>query len=450
PQIDWGGAGPGYVEMEFPIIPFLTAIFYKMFGVHDVLALVIPFLGGIGVVVAVYALARRLHDAAVALVAGLFAGISPLLSLASQTFLSEPPLILCTVLSIYFLVRWVETRRVSDYVLSLLCTTLAVLLKLTALYVGLPLLFVFMLKYGKKAFSSGYFWLFGILSLLPVVLWYYHAHTLYLEYGNTFGILSGGYNKFARAELLFGADFYILMAKRILLSVSTPVVFLLFLYGMFQRPSKRIAFVLHVWVIALVIYTLLIAEGNKDMIYYQLPWLPVLAISGGAGFFSLLRRLEHLSVTQSHTRQRIALAVVCGAVFLSAVGVAARAIRVPIDVVENEARIRSHAQEVMKAAPDGSLIIVASSYGNEKTPETIDTPPQMFYFSGRHGWYIALAWVTPGMIDSLKQKGAGYFVVCDADVEGLRANAMLYSHLTSTYPALIDRNDLVVFSLARK
>jgi 5S rRNA maturation endonuclease (ribonuclease M5) len=54
------------------------------------------------------------------------------------------------------------------------------------------------------------------------------------------------------------------------------------------------------------------------------------------------------------------------------------------------------------------------------------------------------------MIDSLKQKGAGYFVVCDADVEGLRANAMLYSHLTSTYLAIIDRNGLMVFSLARK
>jgi hypothetical protein len=49
PQIDWGGAGPGYVEMEFPIIPYLTAVLYKVFGVHDVLALVIPFVCGIGI-----------------------------------------------------------------------------------------------------------------------------------------------------------------------------------------------------------------------------------------------------------------------------------------------------------------------------------------------------------------------------------------------------------------
>jgi hypothetical protein len=29
PQIDWGGTGPGYVEAEFQLVPFIIAIFYK-------------------------------------------------------------------------------------------------------------------------------------------------------------------------------------------------------------------------------------------------------------------------------------------------------------------------------------------------------------------------------------------------------------------------------------
>ena len=90
PQIDWGGAGPGYVEMEFPIIPFLTALLYSIFGVHDIVALIIPFTCGIGVVVAMYQLIRRLYDPAIALVAAILVAVSPLLSLASQTYLGEP------------------------------------------------------------------------------------------------------------------------------------------------------------------------------------------------------------------------------------------------------------------------------------------------------------------------------------------------------------------------
>ncbi len=38
PQIDWGGAGPGYVETEFQLVPFLTAVLYQLFGVHDYVA----------------------------------------------------------------------------------------------------------------------------------------------------------------------------------------------------------------------------------------------------------------------------------------------------------------------------------------------------------------------------------------------------------------------------
>lgn len=450
PQIDWGGAGPGYVEMEFPIIPFLTAILFKVFGIHNVYALVIPFGCGLGVVIAVYLLARKLYGSGVGVVAAMFVALSPLLSLASQTFLGEPTLLLCAILSVYFLIQWAETGRMRDYLLSALCTTLAVLLKLTALYVGLPLLVVFMVKYREQVMSKRAFWMFGVLSLLPVFLWYYHSHTLYVEYGNTFGIVSGGYNKFASAGLLLSPEFYLLMAKRILLSVSTPIVFLLFLFGLVRRPLSPVAFALHAWVAALVIYTLLIAEGNKDMIYYQLPWLPVLSIVGSVGLFSFLDVIERWSFVSSPGRQRVAVITVCAIVALSIAGVMVRSSHVPITFLDAEARIRTQAEEVKAATPEGSLLVVATSYGNEKIPSTIDTPPQMFYFSGRHGWYLALAWLTPGAIDSLKRQGADFLVVFGGDVETLRTDRSLFEQLVSEYAATVDRPDLLVLQLTRK
>src|SRR5215475_6277475 len=35
PQIDWTGDATGYVGTEFPILPFLAAISYKLAGVHE-------------------------------------------------------------------------------------------------------------------------------------------------------------------------------------------------------------------------------------------------------------------------------------------------------------------------------------------------------------------------------------------------------------------------------
>jgi hypothetical protein len=69
---------------------------------------------------------------------------------------------------------------------------------------------------------------------------------------------------------------------------------------------------------------------------------------------------------------------------------------------------------------------------------------------GRHGWYLALAWVTPETINNLRVKGAGYLVLYDADIDSLRSNSALYSHLTSMYSSIIDPSDLLVFRLAEK
>src|SRR5262245_43110287 len=60
PQVDWGGTGPGYVEMEFPVLQFLTALLYAVFGLHEELAVLIPLVGALGAVAATYWLGREL------------------------------------------------------------------------------------------------------------------------------------------------------------------------------------------------------------------------------------------------------------------------------------------------------------------------------------------------------------------------------------------------------
>ncbi|MBI5668935.1 MAG: hypothetical protein HZC41_13090 [Chloroflexi bacterium] len=66
PQIHWRGSGTGYVETEFQLYPFLTAVLYKLFGEQIELGLLLSFAFSVGTLVLFYALARRLLDPATA------------------------------------------------------------------------------------------------------------------------------------------------------------------------------------------------------------------------------------------------------------------------------------------------------------------------------------------------------------------------------------------------
>src|SRR4051812_7387696 len=59
PMVDWGGRA-GYVETEFPLVPYLTAILYKLFGFHDWLGRLVVIVFSLGLIAAVYELARLL------------------------------------------------------------------------------------------------------------------------------------------------------------------------------------------------------------------------------------------------------------------------------------------------------------------------------------------------------------------------------------------------------
>ena len=70
--------------------------------------------------------------------------------------------------------------------------SLAILLKITYLFLGVPLLFLFVRKYGRAVFTAWQAWMFAAITLDPSAWWYAHAYHLFVEYGNTFGIIGGG------------------------------------------------------------------------------------------------------------------------------------------------------------------------------------------------------------------------------------------------------------------
>src|SRR6185369_1955122 len=140
---------------------------------------------------------------------------------------------------LYWVVRWAESDRASWLVLGSAAVALGILLKLTGLYVGIPVAYVFCKKYGRNVHKMPAVWAAVAAMLLPSVLWYWHAHTLYVKYDNTFGILDAGYMKFGSVALLCNVFFYQELARHVILYHLTPLFFLGFGFGVYLLWGQR-------------------------------------------------------------------------------------------------------------------------------------------------------------------------------------------------------------------
>src|SRR5437868_8716714 len=142
PQIDWAGNEAGYVGTEFPILPFVAALFYKVLGVQEWIgrmqgvvffAAALPFF---------FLLARRVFGAVVAGWATFFYAFAPLSIVASRAFMPDIPSLSLALIGMYFFLRWIEEERFRWVILSAVLVSLALLIKLPMAIVGAPLLYL--------------------------------------------------------------------------------------------------------------------------------------------------------------------------------------------------------------------------------------------------------------------------------------------------------------------
>jgi hypothetical protein len=97
----------------------------------------------------------------------------------------------------------------------------------------------------------------------------------------------------------------------------------------------------------------------------------------------------------------------------------------------------------------GSLIVVVDADMDDRTPETSMTPPEVFYFADRRGWYRAMAWLSPAAIESLARQGAKYLVVSANHVRYFRTHyTALDDFCRGRYRTLVDDDEAgIVFDM---
>jgi 4-amino-4-deoxy-L-arabinose transferase-like glycosyltransferase len=411
PQINWGGNGPGYVEAEFQLYPFIVALLYKVFGEYVWLGRLVSLLFAIGTLVVFYWLARMtigLPGAAWALFAFVF---SPLIVRYSTAFMPEAAVLFFYVLALTLFQVWLNDQKNRTLWLAGVSTALAILVKPTSIHVGLIFLFLLVEKSGLRFLRRGSVWLFAAICLVPGVLWYLHARNLYLIYGNTFGVISGGDSKFGNLSYWLSPSFYLSLVRLDVEWVFTVGGALLFVVGLIVYVKRRASSLILFGIPVILAYYMIVARYAQEAwgIQYHIFLVPYAAIAIGTGLnwlFDLFRQ-PHGDLARRVLPWAGSIALL---LMLLASGNVVRTL-----LQSGDQTLYRCGLEVAKVVPREARIVVSTTSREIEEDGTVNNfqEPDVFFYSDRFGWSLPADKHNPELVRKFQQDGARYLIITD-------------------------------------
>lgn len=448
PQIDWGGDGSGLVEMEFPILQYFTALLYLVFGFREGLAAVVPVASALGTIALTYRLGLEIVSARAAVLAGLVLALSTSFIRFSEVLLGETLQVCAAVAGLYGCWCWAASRRWPAFWLAGGGLALAILIKPTALVLGLPVAVVLWQAAGWRTLTDWRTWVLAAIILVPPALWYRHAYELGALTGNTVGVFSGGYLKLARTDLLTSPEFYLRQAWFVAMYHLTPLLLVPLAVG---TLTWRRGWLVPAWIAAGVVQIFIAAEGNHASPYYQLIMLPALALVVGAG----LETTHAWIAARAGAWTRVTVTVLVAALLASQAMTLWRSHHRSDFVTFGRDKARQGRLVAARLEPGRPIIYAALDRGGSIVMPrgAHSTPPDIFYFSRMRGWFLALDWITRADVEALASRGARYLVVSEywggERVFLERERPEIWSYLTTHYPRVVDEAGVLAFDLGR-
>jgi hypothetical protein len=422
PEIDFTGNDPGYIESEFPLFPFLVALIYRVTGVEEWVGRLLAVIFWMGSFIYLTLLVRRFWDSTTALFCSFIYAISPLGVYYARTFMPESTMIFFSVGLIYYFTKWIDTDCGLDLWFAIIFAAFAFLVKISTLYLLIPVTFLGWL--GDKRYRLG---LFLSLALLPAILWYFHAHQLYLKYHNTFGIWQFRGDKWGSLGLWLSGDFYRTMFYRVTNLVLTPPGLPLFIFGILLKVKTSREYLFHVWTGAIIFYFLVVGQGNVIHEHYQLPLVPLAAIFVGKGLAKINTYRDMKESLFDPLLLRVATAVYLGFMVLFCY-------KRLLPHYSVDSRVMEIVASLKKLSSEKDLIITNG-----------DNEASIQYYAQRKGW--STNEIKPEKILSLMQKGARYLVLSPKEVLGLKRD---FARIVLPYGKFIlEGENYIIFELIK-
>ena len=438
PQVLWGGTTEGYVgETEFNLYPFVVALLYKVFGVHEYLGRLVSIFAFAGGAFFLYKLARKYTGSRVALIALLFYTFNPHIFFFSRTIQPDSSMLFFSITLIYFFSQWIDTERWKDFILMTLCGTCAFLVKIPAVCLGLPLLYLCIVKYRWKLFLEWKLWFFAFLTLFPTALWYIHAIKLNSLNGLSFnafhiGSRDGGIIglNFLTSSYFYKRVFYLYIFQRHLIYVGAVFT----IVGILSTINRKDLYLFHFWILSQIIFYF-IGAGTSD--YHSYYTMTITAPSSIfiawviVTYFDRIKRAKivHLPILEKFFVAPIFILML---IILPLICFYKITAKYKPERLEKDMPIYIAGNMVREISPKDALIITAHWGG-----------PELLYYSDRRGWRMESRYCTIESVENLRKKGATWFV----STRVIEINKDVISHLQNNYEVIELTDQYIIVKL---
>lgn len=382
PQLNYDGPAPNYVQLEFQLVTFIIALLYKIFGYHYELARLVAVMFFMGSTLYLYLITKRFYGEFAAIVAVFLYGVYPLNLYFSRAIMPETAALFFYIGAFYYFDNWIRDSKNRSVMTAAIFTALAISLKVPAVFVGIPMVVMAIVKYRVSVFKLWQLYVFALVSLLPPFLYFKWLETI-----STKAFVSGIASKHIvpKAGLaLFTEEtqrFFVTKMPEAL----TWVGIVLFIVGLLFMNWKR-EYPIAVWAIAMIAEVLLIVAVIRFN-YYLVFITPLMAILSA-------------KVLVSVAKNRISIAIVCLLLFTYGSWNYYQL----FPRFELNDNVMGQAEVVKQMTDKDDLIIIAT------------LGPELLNASERKGWRFHLpsdkrdfeTWKL--RLEILTEKGAKYFV----------------------------------------
>lgn len=173
PKVDPSGAHGD----TFPTTPVIVAILFSIFGIKLWVARIVGILFNTATILAIYLFVKELFKREdLALVSAVLTTILPLFVFFSHNVQLENPAVFFMVMSGYFYLRWRESFRGSELILTSLFLTLATLTKYNFLFIVIPLILTFPYKRLVEWKKDIKFYIISFIIFLLIPIWFNYSN----------------------------------------------------------------------------------------------------------------------------------------------------------------------------------------------------------------------------------------------------------------------------------
>jgi hypothetical protein len=425
PRVSWGGAGEPYVGMEFPLLQWSAAVFFRWFGVHDIICRGIAVAFSLATIAGLYGLGRCLWDRAAGRGAAFLYAISPSAIFFGRTFLSDTPMVCFSAFGVWGVASYLKTGRRSPLVWGTVTAALACMVKVPAVIILAP---IAMLAWNAKRWAAlrDRALLGGVITIvLLTIAWYAHADALFHQTGLGQSIWhpSGGYSPdimaaagpaltvshWSTLSQVTDKEFYWTMVERAWMLHFTPIGTVIVLIGLAAAWRVPNRLMVDAWLATVLLFMLVTADGNRWHEFHQLPLLLPAAL-----YFGLAARTA-FDGAWLRRASPYGLGIAASALALAGVGLLgfgqSRVVRELFRPDALDRRPIIVGQRLRDFTPTDALVITVEydKYGGNS--------PILLYHARRRGWSFDAASITPEVIRQLRDRyGARFFVTLISSV----------------------------------